>query len=313
MNAIGDNRGEEMKTFRHRRLEPMTRAPRASASVGAAERAPAPARSLTRFREGRGDPLLLVHGLGLSWRSWKPVLGILSREHDVVALDVPGFGAAPRLPHGRPTVAALTDAVEADLDRAELGRVHVAGNSLGGWIALELARRGRTASVVALSPSGLENPVERIAVMSMNEVLRVRTLAAAPAATLLTADPVSRSAMLGGLHGRPWRVPAGDAAAEIRDFANAPGFHATLHATTGSTAPTGLSDIRVPVRICFGTRDLMLGRLTAPRFAAAIPGAELVPLPGCGHVPMSDDPPLVARAITDLTRTSRVDRTGPPR
>jgi len=266
------------------------------------------AASLTRFREGRGEPLLLIHGLGLSWRSWKPVLPMLTAVHDVVALDLPGFGTAPPLADGPPTVAALTDAIEAELDRAELGRVHVAGNSLGGWIALELGRRGRATSVVALSPSGLETPAERIAVISMNELMRARNVAAAPAATLVTADPASRTAMLGGLRGRPWLMPAEDAAAEIRDFANAPGLHSTLALTTGSTAPTGLSDIRVPVRIAFGARDLMIGALTAPRFAAAIPGAQLVPLPGCGHVPMADDPDLVAAAITDLTAAPTMDR-----
>ena len=263
--------------------------------------APTSAASLTRFREGGGEPLLLIHGLGLSWRSWKPVLPILTAVHDVLALDLPGFGTAPTLADRKPTIAALTDAVEAELDRTELGRVHVAGNSLGGWVALELGRRGRATSVVALSPSGLETPAERMAVISMNEVMRARNVAAAPAARLLTADPASRSAMLGGLRGRPWLMPAADAAAEIRDFATAPGLHSTLSLTTGSTAPSGLSDIRVPVRIGFGTRDLMIGTLTAPRFAAAIPGAQLIPLPGCGHVPMADDPDLVAATITDLT------------
>jgi len=260
-----------------------------------------PPRSLTRFRGGDGEPLLLIHGLGLSWRSWKPVLPTLTRAHDVVALDVPGFGSASPLRDQTPTIAALADAVEAELDRSDLDRVHVAGNSIGGWIALELARRGRATSAVALSPSGLETPAERIAVISMNELMRARNLAAAPAAELVTANPASRSLMLGGLHGRPWRVPAGDAAAEIRDFAAAPGFQSTLHSTTGSKLPKGLSDIRVPVRICFGTEDLMIGALTAPRFAAAIPGAQLVPLLGCGHVPMADNPSLVATAITDLT------------
>jgi pimeloyl-ACP methyl ester carboxylesterase len=104
--------------------------------------------------------------------------------------------------------------------------------------------------------------------------------------------------MIGALHGRPWRVSAADAAAEVRDFAGAPGFQATLAATTGSEPASGLEDIRVPARICFGTRDLMIGALTAPRFAAAIPGAELVALPGCGHVPMADDPGLVAKAVS---------------
>ena len=139
----------------------------------------------------------------------------------------------------------------------------------------------------------------------MNELMRARNIAAAPVAKLLSANPASRSLMLGGLHGRPWRVPAGDAAAEIRDFATAPGFHSTLYSTTGSRVPAGLSDIRVPVRICFGAEDLMIGALTAPRFAAAIPGAQVVPLLGCGHVPMADDPHLVATTITEFTTRHR--------
>jgi pimeloyl-ACP methyl ester carboxylesterase len=105
-------------------------------------------------------------------------------------------------------------------------------------------------------------------------------------------------------------VPAHDAAPEIKDFATAPGFHPTLYVTTGSHAPTGLSEIRVPVRICFGTEDAMLGALTAPRFAAAIPGAQLIPLAGCGHVPMADSPGLVAEAITDLTLVCSPERAG---
>lgn len=257
--------------------------------------------SLTRFREGVGAPLLLIHGLGLSWRSWKPVLPRLARDHDVLAIDLPGFGSAPPLAGRTPTVAALADAVERELDRSGLGRAHIAGNSLGGWIALELARRGRATSVTAIGPSGLETPAERVLVVAMNEAMRARNRVAARAASLVTADPASRTAMLGGLHGRPWRVPARDAAAEIVDFARAPGFHPTLLATTGSTFPTGLHEISVPARICFGSLDLMIGVLTAPRFAALIPGAQLVPLPGCGHVPMADDPGLVATTIMDLT------------
>lgn len=238
------------------------------------------------------------------------MLPALTAAHDVLALDLPGFGAAPPLRHRAPTVAALADAVEAELDSAGLDDVHVAGNSLGGWIALELARRGRAATVVALSPSGLETPAERVAVIAVNELVRARNIVAAPAAAALTADPASRQAMLGALRSRPWRLPAAEAAAEIRDFARAPGFQSTLRSTTGSHPATGLGSISVPARICFGTRDLMLGALTAPRFAAAIPGAELVPLPGCGHVPIADDPPVVATAITTLTTRApvRTDR-----
>jgi pimeloyl-ACP methyl ester carboxylesterase len=255
---------------------------------------------LARHRAGDGEPLLLLHGLGLTWRCWAPVLPALEAVHDVVALDLPGFGGSPELDGGRrPTVGALADAVEAELDRLGVDAPRVAGNSLGGWIALELARRGRVRSVVAIAPSGLELPAERAFVVSANELMRLRAKAVAPVAGLATRHRVTRAAALGALRGRPWRVPAGEAADEVRAFARAPGFQATLRWTTAAQPALGLRAIGVPVRVCVGTRDAMLGLYTAPRFAAAVPGAELRHLPGCGHVPMADDPPLVAGAILD--------------
>jgi pimeloyl-ACP methyl ester carboxylesterase len=257
-----------------------------------------------RHRAGSGDPLLLLHGLGLTWRCWRPVLPDLERAHDVVAMDLPGFGAAPPLPRGRrPTVAALSDAIEAALDDAGLESVHVAGNSLGGWIAIELARRGRARSVVALSPAGLELPPERLYVISLNQTMRLRAMAAAPVAPVAVVSRVARTALLAPMRSRPWRVSAGEAAEEVRAFGRSPGFQPTLHWTIAVGAPAGLDAVAVPVRICFGTRDVMLAPLTAPRYAAAIPGADLRPLHGCGHVPMADDPARVAAAITDVTTT----------
>src|SRR3954471_16168047 len=160
---------------------------------------------MIRHRAGSGDPLLLLHGLGLTWRCWRPVLHDLERAHDVVAMDLPGFGAAPPLPRGRrPTVAALSDAIEAALDDAGIESVHVAGNSLGGWIAIELARRGRASSVVALSPAGLELPPERLYVVSLNQGMRLRAMAAQPVVRPTAASDVARTALLAPMRSRPW-------------------------------------------------------------------------------------------------------------
>jgi pimeloyl-ACP methyl ester carboxylesterase len=257
---------------------------------------------MIRHRAGSGEPLLLLHGLGLTWRSWRPVLPELERAHDVVAMDLPGFGATPPLPRGsRPTVEALSDAIEGALDEAGLDAVHVAGNSLGGWIAIELARRGRARSVVALAPAGFELPPERAYVVSLNQTMRLRAMLAAPVARVAVARPAARTALLAPTRSRPWRVSAEDAAEEVRAFACSRGFQPTLRCTVAVGAPAGLETVAVPVRICFGTRDVMLAPFTAPRYAAAIPGADLRSLPACGHVPMADDPHRVASAITEVT------------
>src|SRR2546423_1572190 len=116
---------------------------------------------LEHFRAGRGDPLVLIHGIGLYWGVWEPVLPQLAAGHDVIALDLPGFGGSDPLPEAQaPTVEALADAVAAFLAGLGIERPHVAGNSLGGGIALELARTGRARSVTALSPVGFYNDRE---------------------------------------------------------------------------------------------------------------------------------------------------------
>ena len=253
---------------------------------------------------------MLVHGLGLSWRSWQPVLDALEGRHDVIAIDLPGFGESPPLPDGAaPTPTRLADAVESELDRLGLDAPALVGNSLGGWVALELARRGRAARAVLISPSGLESPPERALVIALNEQMRLRARFGAPLGQWLTATALARIMLFGGLRSQPWRLSPDAAARDLHDFGYSPGFQSTLSSTVATRAAMRLGEIDVPVRVAYGTLDLMLGVFTAPRFAAAIPRAELVPLLGVGHVPMLDDPELVARTILDFT----ADADTPPR
>jgi pimeloyl-ACP methyl ester carboxylesterase len=268
----------------------------------ARRRHPAGAPALTRHRGGSGQPLVLVHGLGLSWRSWQPVLDALESRHDVVAIDLPGFGESPPLPDGAaPTPTRLADAVESELDRLSLDAPALVGNSLGGWIALELARRGRATRAVVISPSGLESPPERALVIALNQQMRLRARYGAPLGRWLTAPTLARVMLFGGLRSQPWRLSPDAAVRDLHDFGYSPGFQSTLSSTVATHAAMRLGEIQVPVRVAYGTLDLMLGVFTAPRFAAAIPGAELVPLPALGHVPMLDNPELVARTILDFT------------
>ena len=102
---------------------------------------------LNYYRAGSGEPLVLIHGLGLRWQTWEPVLPRLTAERDVVVIDLPGFADSPPPPPGAPaSIASLSRLVGEFLDQLGLERPHVAGNSLGGWLSLELAQLGRARS-----------------------------------------------------------------------------------------------------------------------------------------------------------------------
>src|SRR5579862_5645053 len=104
---------------------------------------------------GAGTPLVLLHGLGGTWHIWRPVLQLLEAHHRVIAITLPGHWGGPRLPEGaEPSIRVLADTLLVELRRRGVIQAHLAGNSLGGWLSLELLRRGFAISVTALSPAG---------------------------------------------------------------------------------------------------------------------------------------------------------------
>src|SRR5947207_2828093 len=102
---------------------------------------------LNHHRAGEGPALVLIHGIGSRWEVWEPVLATVAAEREVVAIDLPGFAGSEMPPPGTPAGAAsLTRLVGEFLDELGLERPHVAGNSLGGRVALELGKSGRARS-----------------------------------------------------------------------------------------------------------------------------------------------------------------------
>ena len=109
----------------------------------------------TLYRAGSGEPLLLLHGFTGAWMHWRPLLEGLSQRYEVIAPTLAGHDGARAYPLSSPmNLAGSTDALEGDLDELGVGSAHIAGNSMGGALALELAKRGRARSVVALAPGG---------------------------------------------------------------------------------------------------------------------------------------------------------------
>ncbi len=246
---------------------------------------------LAHSRTGSGPPLVLMHGIGLDRAVWDPVVPLLAREHEGYAVDLPGFGASPVL-DGEPTVAALAAAVE------ELGleRPHVAGNSLGGGIAIELGRRGWAGSVCAISPIGFAVARERTYARAMLDAVHAMASTLDGHAELAYGGPVRRTVLASLIASRPWRIPGPVGAHMNHCTARAPGWSATLPAVTAWRPAMPAC----PTTIAWGERDrlLLYGR-QAPRARRWLPEARHVTLDGLGHVPTYDGPEQVARAVLD--------------
>jgi pimeloyl-ACP methyl ester carboxylesterase len=184
------------------------------------------------------------------------------------------------------------------MDRAGFATAHVAGNSLGGWIALELARRRRARTVTAISPLGLGLPRENR--WGLGLLLGMRWAARnSPAPEPVMRSAVGRTLFAGPALGRPWRADPDDMIEQSRLFGGAPGFLATVDATV-DRQPQGLRELDCPVLLLWGTRDLILLPRQGRRFERLVPGAELRYLKGLGHTPMSDDPEGLASAIAGV-------------
>ncbi len=252
---------------------------------------------LNTQRGGSGEPLVLIHGIGSALTIWDRMLPALEAKHDVIGVDLPGFGQSP-MPTDDCSPVALAAAVARELDALGIEQPHICGNSLGGWIALELAAMGRAADVVAISPAGMWSEREKWWVDSSLKSSRATTRLIAPIAPTLMRSRLGRAGLL-QFFSRPWRVPAEAMATTVRTMAGARNFEATAREML-SNQPTALDTIECPVLIAWGTRDYLLIPRQGPRFVREIPAAELLPLPGLGHAPMLDAPQETTAAVLDF-------------
>ena len=245
-------------------------------------------------RQGSGEPLILVHGLGGTSLVWTPVLDRLARERDVINVDLPGFGRSPALSAElRPTAANLGREL-LDLWRG-LGvhRPHLAGNSLGAWVCLELAAAGEAASVCAISPAGLwREPIgpRRFERQRIGRRLR-------PLVPLLLATARGRRAVLAQTFARPVRVPPKVARALVHDYLLSSGYEAANEEMRAG-AFEGRERVTVPVTIAWGAEDRIVGRPSRSRRPAQ---ARYLEMPGWGHTPTWDDPDGVARLVLEAS------------
>ncbi|HET9139302.1 alpha/beta hydrolase [Actinophytocola sp.] len=256
-------------------------------------------------RRGRGTPLVLLHGIGHRWQAWEPVLDRLAGHHDVIAVDLPGFGASPLVADREYTMPAAVAMAAEMFESFGLDRPHVAGNSLGGVLALELASQGLVSSATALAPAGFWNAGGRAWALGLLTVLRLTGRAPGWLRTAFVHGRPTRLLAAGMLFGKPARLSAEMVLADLDAFVGCTAFDLVARAgrdyTFASPAPT------VPVTVGWGTRDRILWPRQARRAAELLPGAEHVLLTGCGHIPMGDDPDRVAGLIIDTCARTTLD------
>jgi pimeloyl-ACP methyl ester carboxylesterase len=261
--------------------------------------------SINYHREGAGEPVVLLHGVGHHWQAWRPVIDLLAGELDVIACDSPGFGRSAPLPAGiEPSIQAYADAFEWFFAELGLQRPHVAGNSMGGAIALELARRRAIRSACAFSPAGFWTAPERRFCQLSLRALGDTPVWLRPTVEALTRTRAGRVALFSQTFGFPARLPVEEAIATLRDAWASPALGRALDAFSDYRfqAPEELRS--VPMTIAWGDRDRLLPyRLQAPRARRMLPWATHVTL-GAGHVPFYDDPGAAAAVIRERVRST---------
>ena len=259
------------------------------------------------YRAGSGEPLLLLHGFTGAWMHWRPLLGPLSQRHEVIAPTLAGHdGGRPYPADSLVTFAASTDQLEGDLDELGVDTAHIVGNSMGGGLALELAKRGRARSVVALAPAGGWTPgdgeARRLARFFARQMRVTRLLR--PRMPAILARPKVRRLALRDIMRRGDRVPASDAL-RLTDAALACTVAeraiTALRADDRGLALEDLDRIDCPVLLATPQYDRVLPpERHAPRLRREIPGVQSLILADCGHVPMWDDTALLVSTIGEF-------------
>jgi pimeloyl-ACP methyl ester carboxylesterase len=249
-------------------------------------------------RQGAGEPVVLIHGIGHRGAAFDPVTRLLAERYDVIAVDVAGHGASPEpvAPHSY-AITSHAEQLEDLFRELSLDRPHVIGNSLGGRIVLELGARGSVRSVTALAPAGFFTALEKLWAMLTLLLLKVLSYLPVTLVRRLAGSARVRKAAMGLLYVHGDRISVEDGIADTLNLRNSPGFWG--QAFQDMHLGPHVARSTVPTTIAWGDRDLILLPTQARRAKRLLPGFGHVWLHGCGHVPMIDDPEGVVRVAVD--------------
>jgi pimeloyl-ACP methyl ester carboxylesterase len=256
-------------------------------------------------RGGAGAPLVLLHGFTDTWRTWELVLPALARHHDVLAPTLAGHTGGPRL-RGAVTHDGIADEIERAMDAAGFATAHVVGNSLGGYVALQLAARARAESVTAFAPAGGWTPGDP----AFDEMIRsfgpmqAQLQLAAPNAERIVATEAGRRRATELIVTNSTHIPGDLIAHQMVGIAGCQAAPEMIDHAIRAGYPLDTAGITCPVRMVWGTQDRLLPwPAAAVRYREMFPHADWVVLDGVGHCPQLDVPVAAAQLIVGFTTT----------
>ena len=255
-----------------------------------------------QINRGSGKPLLLIHGLGSSWRSWQPILDGLAAERSVIAIDLPGHGATPA-EQDSGSFEGLVGSVERYLVTNDLVGIDVVGSSMGARIVLELARRGKVGNVVALDPGGFwrgwERSFFRTTIGLSAQLLRVLR-SRLPA---ISRSAAARTALMAQLSAKPSALSPEFVCSELTGITDTPTFDALVRDLADGPEQQGpAADPTQRIVIGWGKHDRLCLPRQASRAIAAFPSATLHWFEHSGHFPMWDMPQEATAVILQTGR-----------
>ncbi|HZG47324.1 MAG TPA: alpha/beta fold hydrolase [Allosphingosinicella sp.] len=257
--------------------------------------------AIHHVRRGSGKPLILVHGLGSSRKSWGLIGLALAEQREVISVDLPGHGDSPAEADST-TFAGIVRSFDEWLTAEKLAGADMVGSSMGGRVVLEMARRGRAGAVVALDPGGFWEGWERQYVYGSLIASAALLRSLGPALPLVAHNAAARTAILAQLSHRPWALPGDLVENELAGIAATTTFDPLLRDLAfgelqeGPAAPGSGR-----VTIGWGRHDRLLLPVQATRACAAFPGARLHWFDHSGHFPMLDEPDATVALIRSAT------------
>jgi pimeloyl-ACP methyl ester carboxylesterase len=251
------------------------------------------------------SPLVLLHGLSMSDSAWRETVPLVAVHHEVFTPNALGHRGGPPVERRPVTIWDVIDAAERYLDEHGLERPHLAGNSMGGFVALELARRGRAKSASAFSPAGLWTDALRERVMKRGRRIAAMAQITRGITPLVMKSPRLRRRAMRDLAWHGDRITAARAVEVANDAFGCSIIHEVLR--NGDEQVVAMDPLPCPITIAWPEKDnvhpVVLYETTVKE---RLPGAVFTILPGVGHVPMLDDPELVARTILALTSAAEM-------